>query len=237
MEQISFKLEIFEGPLDLLLHLIAKNKLNINDIPILTLIEQYLEYIESMAGDIEPAGEFLEMAARLIYIKTVSLLPRYEEAAELKKELVGRLIEYSMCKAAAAALREKDIGDLFAVRSPLKIDYDNTYGLTHNPDELVAAYAQMNVKTTPAPLKAETFAEIVSKKIVSVTSKIIFLLKTLYRDGSCLVSGLFGGIKSKSERVALFLAILELTKSGRITLSDDNSEIMFQKRVKNFSPE
>ena len=76
MSELSFRLEVFEGPLDLLLHLISKHKLNINDIPIMTLVEQYLAYISDMAEqDMEIAGEFLEMAARLIYIKTVSLLP------------------------------------------------------------------------------------------------------------------------------------------------------------------
>ena len=107
MRELSFRLEIFEGPLDLLLHLISKHKLNINDIPIMTLVEQYLAYISDMAEqDMEIAGEFLEMAARLIYIKTVSLLPRKEEAETLKKELEGRLIEYSLCKAAAVLMRE-----------------------------------------------------------------------------------------------------------------------------------
>ncbi|MFR0736356.1 MAG: segregation and condensation protein A [Oscillospiraceae bacterium] len=104
--KMSFKLEVFEGPLDLLLHLIAKHKLNINDIPIMILVEQYLNYISDMAEqDMEVAGDFLEMAARLIYIKTVSLLPRKEEAEALKKELEGRLIEYSLCKAAAEKMR------------------------------------------------------------------------------------------------------------------------------------
>ena len=89
MEAISYKLDVFEGPLDLLLHLISKHKIDINDIPILLLVEQYLDYVRQMKEeDMEVASEFLEMAARLIYIKTVSLLPVHEEEAdELKKEL------------------------------------------------------------------------------------------------------------------------------------------------------
>ena len=88
MEQINYKLEVFEGPMDLLLHLISKHKLNINDIPIVELVNQYLDYVRKMENaDFEIAGDFLEMAARLIYIKTVSLLPRHEEAEQLKKEL------------------------------------------------------------------------------------------------------------------------------------------------------
>ena len=87
MDNISFKLDVFEGPLDLLLHLISKHKLNINDIEISKLLEQYLLYIEqAKEQDLELAGEFLEMAARLIYIKTVSLLPKPEEAERNKKK-------------------------------------------------------------------------------------------------------------------------------------------------------
>jgi segregation and condensation protein A len=105
MEQPSYKLEIFEGPMDLLLHLISKHKLNINDIPIIELVNQYLDYVRKMQEeDFDIAGEFLEMAARLIYIKTVSLLPRHEEAETLKKELTGELIEYRDCKLMAKEL-------------------------------------------------------------------------------------------------------------------------------------
>ena len=97
MESISFRLEVFEGPLDLLLSLIQKHKLNICDIEISKLLEQYLLYIEKAnEQNLELAGEFLEMAARLIYIKTASLLPRPEEAEQMKKELEGALIEYSL---------------------------------------------------------------------------------------------------------------------------------------------
>ena len=103
---VSYRLDSFEGPLDLLLFLISKHKLNINDIKILLLLEQYLEYIDGIdEQDFEYAGEFLEMAARLILIKTLSLLPKHEEANEMKRELQGRLIEYSLCKQAAKAPR------------------------------------------------------------------------------------------------------------------------------------
>ena len=103
MNSYSYRLDSFEGPLDLLLYLISKHKLNINDIKISLLLEQYLEYIEGVEEqDFEYAGEFLEMAARLILIKTLSLLPKHDEAQELKQELQGRLIEYSLCKKAAS---------------------------------------------------------------------------------------------------------------------------------------
>lgn len=230
MEQISFKLEVFEGPLDLLLHLISKHKLNINDIPIAALLDQYLDYIGRMSEqNMEIAGEFLEMAARLVYIKTVSLLPQKEEAEQLRKELQGRLIEYSLCKKAAEAMRERYIGNVFAVRSQLKVEFDNTYPLIHDPQELLDAYAKIQVKPPEEKVKTEAFNTIVKKKIVSVTSKIIFVLRRLYKSGSCLMNGLFEGMTDRSERVAVFLAVLELTKSGRILLNDDNTVITFNR--------
>lgn len=233
MEQMSFKLEIFEGPLDLLLHLISKHKLNINDIPIVTLLDQYMEYIDRMSEqNMEIAGEFLEMAARLVYIKTVSLLPQHEEAEQLKKELQGKLIEYSLCKKAAELLKQRYVGNVNAVRKPLKIECDNTYTNIHEPKELLDAYLKIQVKPQNEKIRTEAFNTIVKKKIVSVTSKIIYVLRHLYKSGSCMMDGLFEGMTNRSERVATFLAILELTKSGRIWLNDDNTVITFNKSRK-----
>ena len=103
--------------MDLLLHLIAKHKLNIRDIEISILLEQYLLYMQQCAEqDYELAGEFLTMAAKLIWMKTAALLPRPEEAEAVKKELEGALIEYSLCKIAAGNLREgSPDGKRFAV--------------------------------------------------------------------------------------------------------------------------
>ena len=234
MDKLQFKLDIFEGPLDLLLHLIAKHKLNINDIEISILLEQYLEYIDGLKEqDFEIAGEFLEMASRLIYIKTVSLLPQPNEAQELKKELEGRLIEYSLCKQTAEQLKKSYAGGEIFVRLPAPIEIDKTYTREHEPYILVEAYMGISVRAKKAPpLDASVFKPIVSKKIVSVTSKIIFVLKKLYTTGTCNMDRLYQGVTDRSERVATFLAILELTKSGRILLSDDNSELYFKGRDK-----
>ena len=230
MEQISFKLEVFEGPLDLLLYLISKHKLNINDIPIVALLEQYLDYIDRMSEqNMEIAGEFLEMAARLVYIKTVSLLPQKEEAEQLKKELQGRLIEYSLCKRAAELMKERYIGNVNAVRKPLAIEFDNSYSLIHEPQVLLDAYLKVQTKPKEEQVRAESFNTLVKKKIVTVTSKIIYVLRCLYKSGSCMMEGLFEGMNNRSERVATFLAVLELTKSGRIWLNDDNTVITFNR--------
>ncbi|MGN1134677.1 MAG: segregation and condensation protein A [Oscillospiraceae bacterium] len=230
METISFKLENFEGPLDLLLHLISKHKLNINDIPIVMLVDQYLEYIDNAVDkDMESAGEFLEMAAQLVYMKTVSLLPSHEEAEVMKKELEGRLIEYSLCKLAAGFMQQRYIGNNITTRKRMHIEFDNTYSLIHEPDELLAAYKNIGTKKADEPIKLDSFNTIVKKKIVSVTSKIVYVLRNLYKTGKCMTDSLFEGMTDRSERVAVFLAILELTKSGRILLNDDNTEITFNK--------
>jgi segregation and condensation protein A len=234
MGDLSFRLEAFEGPLDLLLHLISKHKLNIEDIEISLLLEQYLSYIEGLSEqDMEQAGEFLEMAARLIFIKTVSLLPRHEEAEEIKKELEGRLIEYSLCKRAAELLKERYIGGDIFVREPLKIEIDKTYAVIHQPTDLIAAFQGISVRDRMnLPPEASEFRPIVSKRIVSVTSKIIYVLKRLYNGESCKINELFKGMSDRSERIATFLAILELSKSGRVVLNDDNTEIIFLRRQK-----
>ena len=133
MQKINFKFEIFEGPLDLLLHLIRKNKLNIYDIEISKLLEQYLEYINEMKNqDLEVSSEFLEMAARLIYIKTASLLPKSEEKEVLKEELTGRLLELELIKMISVNLSSRSVYGKIFFRKPLKIDVDKTYRGVHN---------------------------------------------------------------------------------------------------------
>ena len=235
MPELTFKLTQFEGPLDLLLFLISKHKLDINDIPIVELLDQYLDYMSAAAdANMELAGEFLEMAARLVYIKTVSMLPRHEEAEELKKELQGKLIEYSLCKLAAERIREKYIGDAIAVRNPLRLELDNTYLNIHDKQELLDAYSGINIKNI-VDLKNinEPFKRIVNRRIVSVTSKIIYVLRKLYQTGSFMMKDLYADMQDRSERVATFLAVLELTKSGRISINDDNTVLTFNRRKDN----
>ena len=229
MSCAQFKLDMFEGPLDLLLHLITKHKLNIHDIEISLLLEQYMEYINQLDHeDLEDAADFLEMAARLIYIKTVSLLPQDEEAQELKKELEGRLIEYSQCKCLAQILAKTYAGGEIFVRKPVQIPVDKTYTREHDPMILFEAYLGLSEKArSEKPINAKLFQPIVSYKVVSVGSKIVYILKRLYTVGVCDLSHIYDGMQTKSERVATFLAILELTKSGRIVLNDDNTQISF----------
>lgn len=223
MEKISYKLSDFEGPLDLLLHLIAKNKLNICDIQISELLEQYLEHIETMRElDMDISSEFLEMAARLVYIKAVSLLPKNEEAEELKLELTGQLLEYQECKKIAVVLSQKINFDTF-IREFTPVEYDMTYTRTHNSDMLAAAYINAvgrGKNKLPPPKTA--FSGIVERKIVSVSSKIIGVMRKLWSGEEVDYESLFSDSGSKSEMVAIFLAVLELVKGKRVRI-DDNS--------------
>lgn len=233
MESISFKLEVFEGPLDLLLSLIAKHKLNICDIEISKLLEQYLIYIDQAhEQNLELAGEFLEMAARLIYIKTAFLLPQPEEAEQMKRELEGALIEYSLCKVAAQRLSYSYVGGDIFVRSPMKIKADMTYTLVHDPERLAIAYSAIslkNIRSENAKLHVENkINSVVKRRIVSVMTKVVHILRELYESGEVYMDKLYEGVTDRSSRVATFLAVLELTRHGRITISDDNMVIYFK---------
>ena len=239
MKQILFRLDTFEGPLDLLLKLISKHKLNIYDIEISKLLEQYMEYLDnSNIQNLESAGEFLEMASRLIYIKTAYLLPKPEadEAQQMKKELETNLIEYSSIKYASSVLAEKFQGDNVFVRRPMKVKAEYSYNQMYLPDRLVMAYLNISF---PEDIEAENkiienkINSAVKRKITSVISKVVFILRRLYGSGKkLLMDSLYEGVYDRSERVATFLAVLELTKNGRIKISDDNSEIYFTGRKK-----
>ncbi len=226
MTTLTFKLEVFEGPLDLLLHLINKHKLNIHDIEISHLLEQYLAYIEeARQQDFELAGEFLEMAARLVYIKTVSLLPKPEEALREKQALEGILIEYALCKQAAQRLREGFLGDDCFVRKPMRLKMNLHYCRRHAPEELARVYQSLGSHAIASGklLSDRINEKAIQPKAVSVISKVVYVLRTLYKGKCVTVESLYEGMTDRSSRVAIFLAVLELTRFGRIALNEDNT--------------
>ncbi len=230
MDRPQYKTEVFQGPLDLLLHLISKHKLNINDIPIFELVEQYIAYVQMMQEEnMEIASEFLEMAARLVYIKTVSLLPVYEEAEQLKKELTGELIEYRDCKLMAQKLSKQSGGTDKLIRDPLEIEADMTYSRLHDALELYTAYINAaGKKLRKLPVPEDSFKEIVEKAVVSVSLKIDGIYSILSKAGKIKVFDVFSMAKSRSELVASFLAILEMAKDEKILLSGENEELSIE---------
>lgn len=221
--QLEYVLPAFEGPLDLLLNLIAKNKIDIYDIPILELIEQYMKHIDKMKEeDMDITAEFLEMASRLTHIKSVMLLPKHEEEEDdLKKELVGQLIEYQLCRETAEKLSKIVTFDTF-IREASPVEFDLTYNRTHNKQEISDAFISAvgrGKRRLPPP--EEAFSGIVERKIISVRSKIIYVMRRLWRGSVVKYKELFMESKEKSELVATFLAVLELVKGKRIRINGD----------------
>lgn len=225
MEKISYKLDVFEGPLDLLLTLLSKNKVSIYDVSISELLDQYMEHIRAMQElDMDVASEFLDMAARLVYLKTVSLLPKHEEEKELRQQLAGELMEYQLCRQMAGELSKQFTFDRMT-RKPLEIPMDHTYRRHHKPEEIRQAYlsaAGRGKRFQPPP--AESFDGIVARPIVSVTSQIVFVLRRLWKKGKISYSRLFGEKHQRSERVAAFLAVLELIKGKRIRVEGEGQD-------------
>ncbi len=226
--QLNFKLEQFEGPLDLLLTLISKHKMNILDIEIITIINQYLEIIkEAQQQNLDIASDFIDMAARLVYLKSVYLLPKDDEGEKLKAELQGQLIEYSQAKIASEQLREMFIGDNVFVRDTVLIKEDLTYDIIHPISDLVKAYEILDDKSIRrAPPKQEKFDPIVSAPFVSVQAKIFTVLKCLMKSKIASLQSAFDKSKGKSEAIATFMAILELIRAHRISIDDKENMIL-----------
>lgn len=223
---LQYKLPEFEGPLDLLLTLISKNKINICDIQISELLDQYMEQISKMQEqDMDIASEFLEMASRLVYIKSVFLLPKHEEEAqELKKELEGQLIEYQLCRKTAAMLGTMANFDTF-YRGASPVEYDLTYKRKHPPEDIARGYESAcgrGKRRLPPP--AEAFSGIVARRIVSVGSRIVHVLRRLKNEKNLTYGKLFETSTERGELVATFLAVLELVKGKRIRIEGDGED-------------
>ena len=229
----EFKLEKFEGPLDLLLSLIAKHKLDIYDIPISQLLEQYLAYISQMQEqDMEVASEFLEMAARLVYIKTAMLLPKHEdEAEEMKMELEGQLLEYSVCKQVASELKERNIGGDLYVRDAAEIELPKTFEGTVDKQKLLEAYlAVAGRRQRKMPPPASAFTQIVARKIISIRSRIMLILSKVMGSGNIPIEEVWLQSNDRYELVASFLAVLELIRHSRVLVSDDGKTICYNSK-------
>ena len=222
MESITFKLEEFEGPMDLLLYLVGKNKMSIYEIPILELIDQYTHIINSLQQDrLEVASEFIEMAARLVQMKSFLLLPRSPEAERMREELTGQLIEYSLCKKIAGKLGRMAGTAYIAVRAPLEVEQPATYALRHEPALLEQAWNSLMGRSQrrQAPSQ-ERFEPLVAAPFVSVASRVVYVLRGLITGRMRRLRQLFAPTDSRSQTVATFLALLELVRAGRVTIDD-----------------
>ena len=226
MEQLSFKVAQVEGPLDLILQLLSKHKLNIYDIEITKLVDQYMEYIQEMnQQNIEVASEFLEMASHLVYIKSVSLLPKHKELEEkLRSELTGQLIEYALCRQVAQLLQASYQGDDLFFREPLSLPEEKQYNRKHKKQELVAAYLAAVGKNRELPTQKE-FEPLIARRVVSVESRIVFIMNRLYRQGEVPFLSLFEDSRDRAEIVATFLAVLDLVKNRRVSIAPEGDRV------------
>ena len=230
METLTFKIEDenFEGPLDLLLYLVSKNKMDLHDINLMALIDQYTAAIATMQrNQMELASEFIDMAAHLVQMKSALLLPRNPETERMKTELTGRLIEYSLCKQVAAELggRARDL--YTAVRAPMPLPGAAQYSRRQSPDKLVQAwFSLMGRSLRKRQPGQDRFEPLVTAPVVSVASRVVHLLRGLVKGSIRRMGQLFSKSESRSTNVATFLALLELVRAGRVALDGEGALIL-----------
>jgi segregation and condensation protein A len=235
------KLDVFEGPLDLLLYLIKKEEINIYDIPVAKITEQYLEYLELMEMlDLNIAGEFLLMAATLMHIKSRMLLPPEEltleeqEEADPRAELVKRLLEYKKFKEAAGELakRESTERSIFTRKASDEADPATGQYFEASLFDLISAFSKILKK-----LPKEVFHEII-KDEVTVEEKIHEIFHKLVNEQALYFSGLFKDFSSKIEVIATFLAVLELIRLKEILIMQVGlfGEIQITRNIKKIEP-
>ena len=227
-------MEDFEGPLDVIFLLLSKNKIDIQDVSITAILEQYLAYLDEMKRlDMEIASEFITMASHLMLIKTKMLLSAAEQAEaeseldQLRKSLIERQRREAMeqMRVAIAQLEPRnEIGRCLFVKAPEPLRKDNTYRYRHEPEDMLRTLdeiAERNQRRLPPP--TVNFKGIVGKEPYPVSRKAKEVLRTLILRGIDRLKNLFKGNKSRTEIVATFLAILDLCKTNSVVLEDDNS--------------
>jgi segregation and condensation protein A len=216
----NVQLEIFEGPLDLLLHLIKKNEVSITDIPIATITEQYLATLELMQSlNLDVAGEFLVMAATLVHLKSRMLLPAgddepdEEDGVDPREDLIRRLLEYQRFKDAAAELERRELltRDVFT-RSAAGEEVAAPGFREVSVFELLTALRRVIER-----LPKGGAHEVILEKI-TLREKMTLILDTLRMCGEVLFEALFSEVKSRMEVIVTFLAMLELVKIRAIRI-------------------
>lgn len=226
-------IEDFEGPLDVILYLLSKNKIEIQDIPIALILEQYLAYLElRQQMDLEVASEFVTMAAQLMFIKTRMLLSLEDAEAQSEMEQLVKALEerrssesYAKIKFITARFGQmSEYGRSILTKPPEPMERGKVYKYSHKPEELLTAWREITDRSdrrTPPPLS--NFSEIVRQEPYPVESKAKDIM-SLLRRGISSFRLLFRGNRSRSEIVATFLAVLELCKARVITLTGSESD-------------
>ena len=226
--ELNYKLEKFEGPLDLLLSLISKNKIDIADIPISLLCDQYMDYISKAEElDMELSSDFLYMASELMLIKSRMLLPRDEEHDEDPREaLAAALLEYQKAKTASEQLKVMfgEYGGRM-VKETDEIAPDRTYVADHEAELLYKAFLKVmnEVRVTDEDAKKK-FEPILKKRTVSVVSIVENLARRLRGGKKISLGSFFRQAEDRLELVSMFLAMLELLKSGHLVINEETDD-------------
>jgi segregation and condensation protein A len=239
---INVKLQAFEGPLDLLLHLIDKAEVDIYDIPIAEITDQYLQYISMMKiHDLEVSSEFLVMAATLLEIKSKMLLPKprkdedAEEGIDPREELVQKLIEYRKYKEVSFELKDKlSIFEKVFYKPPEPIeDYIPDVSSISNVSLDLLVVSFKNIILRNSMKKSSSFREIY-REVVTIDDKIKLIGKLLINKHSFYFDDLFLNSCSKYEMLVTFIAVLELMKRKSITVEQERnfSRILIKRRNK-----
>lgn len=226
MECVTYRLEQFdfEGPLDLLLALIQKNKVNITDIPIALICDQYLAFIEAAQDlNMELAGEFIVMASELVRIKSKMLLPRpKEEEKDPRMDLQEALLRYQQAKEATekmAVLYQTYSGRM--VKDTDEISVDTTYVAEQQVTSLCLAVRRIIAANESRPKAEKTvFAPMIAKPIVPVEIKIVGILHRMEKKKETSMRELLSDAVSLPDLIAIFLGILELVKVRRILIDE-----------------
>lgn len=220
MEQITYRLDQFEGPLDLLLTLIQKNKFDIADIPIAIICDQYMAYInDAAAHDLDISADFIVMASRLMLIKSRTLLPRDDEEEEdPREELARAVLEYARAKEASelfAGMYSMHSGRM--VKDTDEIAPDNTLR-DHDKSLLSAALTRVLAEVRATEASTVRFTPLIKKRAASATEKAYSVMRYMTERGAVSAEELFRREESRSDMIAVFLAILELLRSQRIAI-------------------
>ena len=228
MEELTYRLEQFEGPLDLLLTLIQKNKVNISDIPIALICDQYVDYVSrAQELDMDVAAEFLVMASYLMLIKSKMLLPRPEdEKKDPRAELTDALLRFQQAKEAVVKLTP-----LYAyysgrmVKDTDEISIDKTYVQDQDVTSLCAAVRRIIAYNNALERAANTtFTPMISKPIIPVEIKIVSILRTVEKKGVTSLEELLMSEATLPDAIASFLGVLELIKVRKLLVADEINE-------------
>ena len=226
MDAITYRLDQFEGPLDLLLTLIQKNKVSITDIPISLICDQYVEYItEAQKLDMDVAAEFIVMASELMLIKSRMLLPRNEdETDDPRATLTDALLRFQQAKEAAAKLTPMyAYHSARMVKDTDEISVDKTYVHDQDVTSLMAAMRRVVAYNNALEKAANTsFTPMISKPIIPVEIKIVSILKTIESRGIATLEELIIDEVTLPDLIASFLGVLELVKIRKLLVENDD---------------